>query len=137
MSKNDLYLVYVNPVGKNSEDKFIYQFLFSENPSIVWGDGWDEDYPFQMDDLLPDKTTYSEVKTLITDIPLFCIQNNRCFSMRYAVSNVVAIAFEDISDYMDYPEPIRLVFQFGNSIGKVNTQLDARDLKFEEDEADK
>ena len=76
----DLFLVYIEKIGKNLMDWYEYEFIFSENPDIVWGQNWEQMCPCVCGDLRPDKSTYSVVKRLKTQIPLKCAQENSCFS---------------------------------------------------------
>ena len=42
---SNLFLVYVNPIGKDSNGLYQYEFFFSETPKNVWGEDWDEVCP--------------------------------------------------------------------------------------------
>ena len=125
------YLIYINPIGKNSNDLFEYEFFFSETPDIVWGEDWDNPCPAACENTLPDPETYSEVKILKTNIPLSCIQNNVCFSLSNCIDGIVCLGYENISDYTEYPEPIRLVFQFAENYDSIIEKLELREIMFE------
>lgn len=124
------YLIYINPIGKNSNDLYEYEFFFSETPDIVWGEDWDNPCPAACENTLPDPETYSEVKLLKTNIPLFCMQNNVCFSLSNCIDGIVCLAYEDISTYTEYPEPIRLVFKFSEEYNSVEEKLNMREIYF-------
>ncbi len=124
-------LVLVNEVGVNG-DLHEYDFYFSNTPEKFWGFGFDCDYANQ-DEVIPDKKTYNEVLRLKTTIPFFCMQKNRCFSMSHVVDGILCVAFENISDYDDYPEPYRVVFQFGEEFSSVEKKLADRHQFFSED----
>ena len=125
------YLIYINPIGKNSNDLFEYEFFFSETPDIVWGEDWDNPCPAACENTLPDPETYSEVKILKTNIPLSCIQNNVCFSLSNCIDGIVCLGYENISDYTEYPEPIRLVFKFAENYGSIIEKFELREIMFE------
>ena len=127
----NLYLIYINPIGKNSNDLYEYEFFFSETPDIVWGEDWDNPCPAACENTLPDPETYSEVKMLKTNIPLLCIQNNVCFSLSNCIDGIVCLCYEDISEYTEYPEPIRLVFQFAEKYDSIIEKLELREIMFE------
>ena len=127
----NLYLIYINPIGKNSNDLFEYEFFFSETPDIVWGEDWDNPCPAACENTLPDPETYSEVKILKTSIPLSCIQNNVCFSLSNCIDGIICLGYEDISEYTEYPEPIRLVFQFAENYDSIIEKLELREIMFE------
>ena len=127
---NNKYLIYINPIGKDSNDLFEYEFFFSETPEIVWGEDWDVLNPGACENTLPDPTTYSVIKTIKTDIPLYCMQHNTCFPFYYVTHNIVCLAYEDISTYTEYPEPIRLVFKFSEEYNSVEEKLNMREIYF-------
>lgn len=125
------YLIYINPIGKNSNDLYEYEFFFSETPDIVWGEDWDNPCPAACENTLPDPETYSEIKILKTNIPLSCIQNNVCFSLSNCIDGIICLGYEDISDYTEYPEPIRLVFKFAENYDSIIEKLELREIMFE------
>lgn len=131
METDNLYLIYINPIGKGSDGLFQYEFFFSENPETVWGEDWNVACPSACGNLLPDSTTYSHIEILKTEIPLFCIQQNSCFSLQDCIDGLVCLGAEDISDYENYPEPIRLVFQFEEKYESVIDKLEQREQQFE------
>jgi hypothetical protein len=130
--KKQLYLVYIKPIGVDSNEWYEYDFYYSSTPDIVWGYDWDCEYAAQGDVQPPDRQTYDVVKRLKTIIPLACAQDNNSFGMRYAVEGIIALAFEDSSDYDDYPDD-RIVLLFGEKIGKVEDKLGLRQVYFADD----
>ena len=93
MENNNLHLVYINPTGKDSNNLFEYEFFFSETPDIVWGQDWNIACPAACGNTLPDPETYSEVKTLKTEIPLFCVQQNTCFSIQDCIDGIICLGY--------------------------------------------
>ena len=93
MENNSLHLVYINPIGKNSNDLYEYEFFFSETPDIVWGQDWNIACPAACENTLPNPETYSEVKTLKTEIPLFCVQQNTCFSIQDCIDGIICLGY--------------------------------------------
>ena len=118
-------------MGFPQDSLYEYEFFFSETPDIVWGEDWDNPCPAACENTLPDPETYSEVKTLKTNIPLLCIQNNVCFSLSNCIDGIVCLGYEDISEYTEYPEPIRLVFQFAENYDSIIEKLELREIMFE------
>lgn len=129
---NDKKLVYINLIGENSSGFNEYEFFFSDTPDIVWGEDWNEQCPSACENTIPDGSTYSDIKILRTRIPIYCAQNNSCFSMQDMIDGVLACGWEDISDYDEYPEPYRLVFKFGEKQDEIMYKLAARGENFEE-----
>ena len=92
----NLKLVFVRPVGKNNEDIYEYDLLFSEYPDEVWSLFWDDPNPSSCGDLTPDSTMYSVVKRISTKYELVTIQNTNCYSMEHAMQGIVALSFINI-----------------------------------------
>lgn len=130
MENSNLSLVYVNAVGINAQGFNEYEFFFSETPETVWGGDWNIECPGACSDLLPDETMYSLIERLETDIPLRCSQDNCCFSMADVQDGILALAFENISEYEIYPEPYRIIFKYGEKYDKVIEILSGRELEF-------
>lgn len=125
----DVKLVYVSPIGKDVSDWYEYDFYFSKNPDIVWGYGWDCEFAAQEEIGPPDKSTYNSILRLKTIIPFQCAQNNNSYGMRYAVEDIISLAFEDISEYDEYPDD-RVVLHFGEDYKSVETKLALRHQLF-------
>jgi len=127
---NNLYLVFVEKITEqqNAKGLFEYEFFFSETPEIVWGQDWNQPCPSTcaIENLRPDPSTYSKVEHLWSIIPILCIENNSCFSLQDMVDGIVSCAWEDISEYEEYPEPFRLVFAFGEKYESVEAKLSQR-----------
>lgn len=125
---NALKLVYVNPIGLNSNGEFEYDFFFSETPDIVWGENWEMQCPSACGDMKPEETTYSLVKRVVTEIPFSCAQENSCFSMQDCIDGCIAVFYENISEYTEYPTPYRIVCGFGEDYDSVIDKLKGRDV---------
>ena len=127
-----MVLVYVKRVCKNTDGTYEYDFFFSETPEFVWGPCWDVDSPFSNGDISPDKTTYSQIKRVITTLPLKTIEEKTCYSMEYATYRIFALSWIDIENLDEYPEHGRMVLKFGDDIQKVSEMLSEYDWHFEE-----
>lgn len=130
--EEDLYLIYVNRIGQNSDDYYEYEFFFSKDPDSAWGESWNELCPSACGDLKPSDDSYDEIFHLTSDINFFCAQENSCYSMADAIDHCIAIANEDINDLDEYPTPYRIVFQFGEKYEKVEEKLASRSQFFKE-----
>lgn len=126
----EIRIVYVVHVGTDSDGMNIYHLLFSEDADTVWGDCWEQPPAGNVpnDILMPDQNQYSYTKELKTNISLLLAQDNTCFSMQDCRDDVVALAYEDLSDYDDYPEPFRIVIHYGDLIEDVESMLAERGL---------
>lgn len=125
-------LIYVNKIGKNSEGTFTYEFYFSEDDlSLFWLENAEVKPASIANIQVPPEGTFSEMKVLKTNIKLNSAQNNTSFSLQDCFNNVLSLVWEDISEYEEYPENGRIVFQFGTDIMDVERMLGSRDLAFE------
>lgn len=134
MANEKEYLVYVEKINEhpNSKGMYEYEFYFSETPEIAWGVDWDQQCPSACDreNLRPDFSTYNKIEKLYTIIPFQCIGENSCYSIQDCTEGICAVCYEDISEYEDYPEPIRLVFHFGEDKETVEDKLAQRSQFF-------
>lgn len=124
---SNLYVVYVQEVGKDNDGNYVYEFLISEDPDSVWMDSWNEIPVCNETDVKPSQDYYDYVKELRTDIKLSLGQNNCCVSFMDIKDNIAAIAYEDLSEAEEYPEP-RIVILYGDPLDEVEEMLAKRNL---------
>lgn len=117
-------LVYVNKICKNTNGTYIYDFFFSETPEYVWGPFWDVDSPSSNGDITPEKSTYSEIYTVTTTLPLKTLEETPCYSMEYATYGMFALCWIDIENLDVYPENGRLAMHFGDTKNNVFSNLE-------------
>jgi hypothetical protein len=122
----ELFLIYVNEVGKTWEDQHIYEFLFSDTTKNVDGVDWDV-YPAAGNPEPPRQDLVKSVGKLVSDIKLKVVQNSDTFAVWDAIDNVIALEWEDISEYDEYPE-VRMCFKFGEPIQSVTDKLYEKDI---------
>ncbi len=127
-----LELMYVNFVGKNSNENYVYEFYFSEEADMAWGIDWDVKPSSICNISVPQKLCYDIVKTIKCDILLNVAQKNSCFSMQDSKDGIIPLAWENIDFAEEYPEDGRLIFPFAISIGDVETILARRNILFDE-----
>jgi hypothetical protein len=119
----NLKLVFVRPVGKNNDDLYEYDLLFSEYPEEVWSLYWDDPNPSSCADLTPDATTYDVVKRIGVSYELTTIQNTSCYSMEHAMQRIVALSWINIENLEEYPQEGRMVLHYGDDIELVEKKL--------------
>lgn len=128
-SVEPLFLIYVNEVGKTWEDQLIYEFLFSNTTKNVDGEDWDV-YPAAGNPSPPRQDLVKKVGKLVSDLKFNTIQQSDTFAVWDAVDGVIALAWEDVSEYDNYPE-VRMHFKFGEPIQSVIDILYERDIILE------
>lgn len=124
---SNLYVIYVQEVGKDNDGNYVYEFLISEDPDSVWMDAWNEIPVCNEMDVKPSEEYYDYVKELRTDIKLSLGQNNCCVSYMDIKDNIAAVAYEDLSEAEEYPEP-RIVILYGDPLNEVEEMLAKRNL---------
>ena len=118
----ELKLIYIHNIGKNVEDKYEYEFYFVKHNLTLCNDDWKETTVGLFNEIfIPDENTIT--LTLITKIPLDIITKNTCLGMKHTIDNVVALAWENINDYEEYPEDGRLVIPYGISFEETQKLL--------------
>jgi hypothetical protein len=122
----DLFLIYVNVVGKDYKGNFIYEFIFSNTAKDIDGDEWDT-FPASGRPEPPYENFIKNVGRLESDLKLDVIQNSDTFAVWDAIDGVIALAWENINDYESYPDK-RLCFKFGETLTSVEEKLYEKDL---------
>lgn len=122
-------LIYINKVGKDWEGNYIYEFLFSNTTEDIDGEDWDA-VPASGRPEAPNSEFVKQVGKLTTNIKFNLVQDSDTFAVWDAVDGIVALGWEDIDGYGEYPDA-RLWFSFGLGIDVVNDKLYERDLVLE------
>lgn len=123
---NNLFLIYVNKIGENHEEKILYEFIFSDTTENI--DGVDFDvYPASNRPKSPLKHFIKKVGLLESELVLDLIQESDTFAVFDAIDGVIALAWENINEYSIYPEH-RLCFKFGETLKDVESKLYEKDL---------
>lgn len=122
----DFFLVYINKIGANYKGNFVYEFIFSDTLKNVDGDNWDT-YPASGRPNPPHSNFIKKVGQLETEIVFELIQNSDTLAVWDAVDGIIALAYENINSYDEYPES-RLHFHFGELVKDVEDKLYEKDL---------
>jgi len=126
-----MFLIYVNELGPNYRGDNIYEFIFSDRVKDVWGDMW-ESKPSNGYPSPPDIEYIKKVGVLKNDkITLSVIQKSDYFSMIDSIDDVIALAWENESESINFDLMKRLVFRFGESEEVVKNKLYERDIILE------
>jgi hypothetical protein len=119
-------LIYINNVGKNWEGDYLYEFLFSDTNENIDGEDWDA-VPASGRPQPPHAEFVKAVGKVTTDIKFNLVQNSDTFAVWDAIDGIVALGWEDIDAYDEYPES-RLWFSFGMDKNDVGDKLYERDI---------
>lgn len=122
-------VVYVKKLGIDIDGTNIYHLYLSNNPDEAFGEGWGDipacNVPRKLIDL--DESMYDHVVEIKTDILLDLAQNCCCFSMQDSRDNIIALAYENLDNAEEYPDP-RIIIHFGDSIDDVENMFSRRDV---------
>lgn len=124
------FLIYVNKLGSNYKGENLYEFIFSESTENIWGDSW-ESKPANGYPSPPDIELVSKVGVLKNTLDFEVLQNSDIFSMIDGMDDVIALAWENESEKVNFDTQTRLVFRFGDSIEIVKNKLYERDIVLE------
>lgn len=106
-------------------------FYLLRNQKLCGGDDFDQFPAGLCVNLTPNEEDYDTIKIIKTNIKLSLIQDSTCFGMQDAMDGIVAIGYEDISDYEEYPEDGRLILHYGISYDECEELLANKNIVFE------
>lgn len=113
-------------IGENYEGKYFYEFIFSDTTKDVDGEDWDAT-PASGRPVSPHDVFIKKVGRLESELVLDVVQNSDSFAVWDALDGVIALAWENLEGYEDYPKK-RIVFKFGETIKSVEEKLYEKDL---------
>lgn len=128
LDDKEVYLCFVRLIGKENDGYYQYEFIFTDNISEVWGEDFNQKPACLVNNLMISEEYITEVHTVKTKIKFDLIQDNCCFSVSDCYDGIIALAWEDISQYEEYPEDGRLFFKFGESIEDVDSKLAMKNI---------
>jgi hypothetical protein len=122
----EFFLIYINVIGKDYKENYLYEFIFSDSIEDIDGDDWDT-FPASGRPSAPHDHFIKKVGRLETEIKFDVIQYSDTFAVWDAIDGVIALGWENINAYDSYPEK-RICFKFGEPINEVETKLYEKDL---------
>lgn len=135
---NSFKLVYVLGLGENWEGVYTYEFLFTDEDNLDnilnYSEDWAWDViPASGNPSRPDREFIKAVGRIQTTKPFELIQDSDTFCVWDGLDNVTSIAWEDISEYDEYPE-YRLFFRYAETAEEVKKKLYKVDINIDYDE---
>jgi hypothetical protein len=124
----DVSLLFIRLIGEENDGYYRYEFIFTDNPDEAWGDDWEYKPSGLVNSLIPSDEYITEIHIVKTKIKFDLIQNNMCFGMQDCMDGIVALGFENIDEYENYPEDGRLFFMFGESFDEVERKLAIKNI---------
>lgn len=124
-----MYVVYLKHIGTDIDGENIYHIYLSENPDDVFAEGWGEvpacNVRRELMDI--DEEHYQNILEAKTPIKLDLAQDCCCFSMQDARDRIVALAYENLDNAEEYPEP-RIIVHFADQVEDVERLFGKRDI---------
>ena len=122
-----VYLLFINLVGEENDGYYRYEFIFTDNPDEAFGEDFEYKPASLVNNLYPNDEYITEIHTIKTKIKLDLIQNNSCFGMQDAMDGIVALAYENIDSYEEYPDD-RIILFYGDEYSEVENKLGLRGI---------
>ena len=124
----DVFLCFVRLIGEENDGYYRYEFIFTNNIDEVWGENFEYKPCSLVNGLIPSDEYITEIHIVKTKIKFDLIQDNSCFGMQDCMDGCVAIAYESLDEYEEYPEDGRLIFMFGESFDEVERKLAMKNI---------
>lgn len=115
-NKTELYLIFVNEIGENTNGEFEYEFIFSETPETAWGADWEISPASICPELMPDNECISYTQRLISDLKFNLGQNNNCFSMQDVIDGIIPLCYVEVNTDV-------FIFMFGEKYDEVKNKI--------------
>jgi hypothetical protein len=126
--EEDPKLGFIRLIGEESDGYYRYEFIFTNNINEFWGENFEYKPCCLCNGLTPDDKYVGEIHIVKMKIKLDLIQDNCCFSFSDATDGIIAIAWENMDDYDEYPEEGRIFFMFGESLKDVEDKLAIKNI---------
>lgn len=123
----DERLCFIKLIGKEDKEYYRYEFMFSKNIKEFKIEE-DNEFCCLSKTIIP--ITETIVHVVKMKVKLDLIQNNCCFSFKHAKLGIVALGWENIDEYEEFPEEGRLFFRFGETLDEVEEKLAMKNVLF-------
>lgn len=117
------FLVFVKRIGNTLDNKYIYEFMFSTAPDVVWGDNFNIIPAAIIPNLTPEKNCLSKKGRIITDINFNLACESSCFSMMDSIDGILSLCFTQTDTYQN------IHFDFGDEFSIVLDKLNKLNIE--------
>ena len=118
-----VFLCFIRLIGEENDGYYRYEFIFTDNIDEVFGDGFEYKPACLVNNLMVNDKYITELHIVKMKIKLDLIQNNCCFSISDCYDGIIALAWENMDEYDEYPEEGRIFFRFGETLDEVERKL--------------
>ena len=119
----EAFLLFVRLIGEENDGYYRYEFIFTNNIDEVFGENFEQKPACLVNNLMVSEEYIYEVHIVKMKIKLDLIQDNCCFGFQDCTDGVIALAWENMDDYDEYPEEGRIFFRFGETLEEVEDKL--------------
>lgn len=121
----ELYLVFAEELGETQNDEYIYRFLFSPTPEVVWGERFNVTPAAAVSNLIPLPLGIEREWRVVSKMKLETATTSTWFSMQDCMDDIIALVFST-------DEEASVVFRFGESDKRVREVLDGNKIFYQE-----
>jgi len=121
--EKEVKLCFIRLIGEENDGYYRYEFIFTDNIDEVFGENFEQKPCCLCNDLMVDEQYIYEIHIVKMKIKLDLIQDNCCFSMSDCYDGIIALAWENMDNYSEYPEDGRIFFRFGETLEEVENKL--------------
>jgi len=121
--EEEVRLGFIRLIGEESDGYYRYEFIFTDNIDEFWGENFEYKPAGLVNGLIPDDKYINEVHIVKMKIKLDLIQESCCFGFQDCTDGIIALAWENVDDYDEYPEDGRIFFRFGETLEDVENKL--------------
>jgi hypothetical protein len=124
----EVNLGFIRLIGEENDGYYRYEFIFTDNIDEFWGEEFNQKPACLVNNLVPSDEYITEIHIVKMKIKLELLQDNCCFAYSDGMDGIISIAWEDISDYDEFPEDGRIFFRFGESLEEVENKLAMKNI---------
>lgn len=126
--EENVRLGFIRLIGEESDGYYRYEFIFTDNIDEFWGDDFEQKPCCLVNNLTPKDEYITEIHTVKMKIKLDLIQNNCCFGFQDCTDGIIALAWENVDGYDEYPDDGRIFFRFGETLDEVDNKLAMKNI---------
>jgi hypothetical protein len=124
----EVRLGFIRLIGEETDGYYRYEFIFTGNIDEFWGDDFEQKPCCLVNNLAPKEEFIYEIHIVKMKIKLDLIQDNCCFGFQDCTDGIIALAWENVDDYDEYPEDGRIFFKFGETLDEVENKLAVKNV---------
>jgi hypothetical protein len=124
----DVRLGFIRLIGEETDGYYRYEFIFTTNIDEFWGENFEYKPSCLVNNLMPYEKFITEIHIVKMKIKLDLIQNSCCFGFQDCTDGIIALAWENVDEYDEYPEEGRIFFRFGETLDDVENKLAVKNV---------